>query len=192
MINHNNFFIIAAVDELGGFSKNGQIPWHYPADFRWFKQQTENGACVMGRATYYDLLRRSKERQSRKLNVGSEPQDVNENTNFELLPNRRCFVVSNTLAAQPNSAVGATPLRNIWDIEKHVDENTKIFLIGGERIFKEGIAFANTILLTVINKDYECDLFFPTKYLLNYFVEQHIYKLDNEPDLRFTVWRRKK
>lgn len=192
MIDHNNFFIIAAVDELGGFSKNGQIPWHYPADLRWFKQQTENGVCLMGKTTYYDLLRRAKERQSRKLNIGNEPQNVNENTNLELLPNRRCFVVSNTLATQPDSVVGATPLRNIWDIEKHVDENTKIFLIGGERIFKEGIAFANTILLTVINKDYECDLFFPTKYLLNYFVEQHIYKLDNEPDLRFTVWRRKK
>lgn len=190
MIDHNNFFIIAAVDELGGFSKNGQIPWYYPADLRWFKQRTENSACIMGKTTYYDLLARAKKRQSQKL-YNNEQQNTNENTVIELLPNRRCFVVSNTLSKQPNSVVGAIVLRNIWDIEKHVDEETKIFLIGGERIFKEGISIANTVLLTLINKNYDCDLFFPTNYLLRHFVEQHIYKLNNEPDLRFTIWRRK-
>lgn len=33
----------------------GQIPWHLPEDFRWFKRATMGGVIVMGRKTYESL-----------------------------------------------------------------------------------------------------------------------------------------
>ena len=33
----------------------GQIPWHLPEDFRWFKQATMGGVLVMGRKTYESI-----------------------------------------------------------------------------------------------------------------------------------------
>ncbi len=33
----------------------GEIPWHLPEDFRWFKQATMGGVLVMGRKTYESI-----------------------------------------------------------------------------------------------------------------------------------------
>ena len=35
--------------------KDGQIPWHIPEDFKWFKKTTAGQAVLMGRKTYESL-----------------------------------------------------------------------------------------------------------------------------------------
>lgn len=46
---------IAAVDRNGAIGKNGKMPWHYPADLRFFKEQTAGHACLMGYRTWLSL-----------------------------------------------------------------------------------------------------------------------------------------
>lgn len=36
---------------------NGDIPWHLPEDFKWFKQTTMGGILIMGRKTYESIGR---------------------------------------------------------------------------------------------------------------------------------------
>lgn len=48
---------IVAVDREGAIGKGGRLPWHYPADLRFFKEQTTGGACVMGYRTWLSLKR---------------------------------------------------------------------------------------------------------------------------------------
>ena len=48
---------IVAVDRAGAIGKGGRLPWHYPADLRFFKEQTTGGACVMGYRTWLSLKR---------------------------------------------------------------------------------------------------------------------------------------
>ena len=43
---------IAAMAENRVIGAGGQIPWHLPADFRWFKQVTMGHILVMGRRTF--------------------------------------------------------------------------------------------------------------------------------------------
>ncbi len=44
---------IAAMDLNRVIGNKGQIPWHFPEDFKWFKQKTlESGKMVMGRETF--------------------------------------------------------------------------------------------------------------------------------------------
>jgi dihydrofolate reductase len=48
---------IVAVDRNGAIGKGGTLPWHYPADLRFFKEQTRGNVCVMGYRTWLSLKR---------------------------------------------------------------------------------------------------------------------------------------
>ena len=46
---------IAAVADNGVIGVNGDLPWHLPADLRWFKRVTRGHAMIMGRKTWQTL-----------------------------------------------------------------------------------------------------------------------------------------
>lgn len=48
---------IAAMSLNRVIGRAGRIPWHLPADFRWFKQVTLGGTLVMGRTTFQSIGR---------------------------------------------------------------------------------------------------------------------------------------
>jgi dihydrofolate reductase len=48
---------IVAVDKNGAIGKDGELPWHYSADLKFFKQQTTGHACVMGYRTWLSMKR---------------------------------------------------------------------------------------------------------------------------------------
>lgn len=163
---------IVAVDERGAFSKEGQIPWHYPEDFKWFKTHTTNQICVMGRTTYDGI----------NTSLGDKAQE-------SVLPKRKCFVVTSSPLPRPN----ATVLSSLRELEQHLtddDQHKTIFICGGERLYSEGIAKCNRVFVTVVNKDVDGDRFFPVNYLQKHFSQTKVFKVDTAPDLRFTIWDR--
>jgi dihydrofolate reductase len=169
-----DFAVIVAVDQHRGIAKNGEIPWYYPEDVQWFKNHTSNHPCVMGRLTYEDINKR----------LGDKAKE-------SVLPDRQCFVISQTLESLPN----ATVIKTLTEIEKHLVDQPRqtVFVIGGERLFREGISRANTVYLTVIDKDYECDKYFPVEYLDKHFKLTQTFKPKTEMsnELRFLVWTKK-
>ncbi len=46
---------IVAVDRNLAIGKGGTLPWHYPADMKFFKQTTIGNAVVMGSRTWQTL-----------------------------------------------------------------------------------------------------------------------------------------
>lgn len=163
---------IVAVDENGGFSKNGKIPWNYPDDFKWFQQRTKGHICVMGRTTYDDIA-----------------DHLGDKVTESILPDRKCFVVT----SRPLEKDNAIAVASISDVDKHLTEDdlTKtIFFCGGQQIHSEGIAKCQIAYITIINKDAECDRFFSTNYVEKFFTMDQVFKTETSPDLRFTVWRR--
>ena len=68
---------IAAVDRKGAIGKGGKLPWHYPADMKFFRETTTGHAVVMGRKTWLTIGKPLKNRLnivlSRDLNI--EPQE---------------------------------------------------------------------------------------------------------------------
>ncbi|MGB0417063.1 MAG: dihydrofolate reductase [Coraliomargarita sp.] len=52
-----SFKAIAAMAENRVIGSAGDIPWHLPEDFKWFKQTTMGGILVMGRKTYDSIGR---------------------------------------------------------------------------------------------------------------------------------------
>ena len=47
-----------AVDDIGGVSKSGSMPWpRNSSDLKWFKKNTINGVVIMGKLTWIDPWR---------------------------------------------------------------------------------------------------------------------------------------
>lgn len=55
---------IVAVDRNLAIGKGGQLPWHYSADMKFFKETTIGNAVVMGRRTWNTLKGPLKDRQN--------------------------------------------------------------------------------------------------------------------------------
>lgn len=142
---------IVAVDLMGGFSKDGNIPWHYSEDFMWFQTLTREHICVMGRVTYDDIDKKMGERG--RVNV---------------LPDRECYVVT----SRPLTRNNATPIASIYELSSHWSEDNahkNVFFIGGERIYKESVGFVDEAYVTVVNIVADCDRFFPVEYVTEHF-----------------------
>lgn len=167
------YAVIAAVDLQGGFAKNGEIPWHFPTDLKWFANRTRGHVCVMGRTTYEDINKR-----------------LGEKAEKSVLPGRKCFVVSTTLEELPN----ATVVKSLGDVGNYLsdgDVDKTIFIIGGERLFVEGISIAEQVILTIVNSEYNCDKFFPVWYVQQHFETSQVFMKEDAPELRFVIWKRK-
>lgn len=169
------YAIIAAVDLQAGIGKDGQIPWNYPADLKWFKQKTVDQVCVMGRKTYQDINTR-----------------LGEKAKESVLPNRKCFVVSSTLKQEdvPN----ATVIKYCYDVGNFLNEedlDKTVFFIGGEQIFVESLSLAQTVYITAINQEHNCDTKFPIAGLDKLFKVDTVQKVEDVPDIRFVTYIRK-
>ena len=55
---------IVAVDRNLAIGKGGQLPWHYSADMKFFKQTTVGNGVAMGRRTWLTLKGPLKDRQN--------------------------------------------------------------------------------------------------------------------------------
>jgi dihydrofolate reductase len=169
--------MIVAVDETGGFAKDGKIPWNYKEDWDHFKKVTKNAICIMGRKTYEDILSRKK-----------NPDNVKK-----LLAGRSCYVItSNTNEDDFKGVEGIAP--SVRQIIDHIpsDNTQNIFILGGEKLFIQEIVWVNRIYVTVVPGEYQCDRKFPVDYIQKKFIisEGEKKEVDNG-ELYFVKYDRK-
>lgn len=127
--------LIAAVDDCFGIGKNNQIPWYLSSDLKRFKALTQNSSIIMGRKTWES--------------IGSKP-----------LKNRLNIIVSKTLSKENNN--GFMIVDNVEQaFTEASSHNPHVFFIGGQEIYRQGLKYADTIFLTNVAGDYQCDTFFP-------------------------------
>lgn len=120
--------LIAACDQNRLIGVDNTIPWTLPEDLRRFKRTTMGGIVIMGRATFRSLDNRPL---PGRLNVviGSFPEGVHYHDGYYTCHDLR------------------TAIEHFSRISKPQD----IFLIGGQRIFEEGLQYADTIFLTRVH-----------------------------------------
>lgn len=135
--------IIVAHDKKNGFARNKQIPWineeWSKQDLQRFKKLTDGCVVVMGTNTYNEIasLRTIKE---------------------DLLPNRTSYVITSNPTKSFNGAKTIPTLEALYELEPDAD----IFVIGGERLYREAMRYCKSVFVTYIDKDYDCDQLFPT------------------------------
>lgn len=112
--------------------RNNRMPWYIPEELRLFKKTTMGHPMIMGRKTFDSLP--------------------------GLLPGRRHIVLSRKKDYQPLGGEHATSVEGALRI---CEGSEKVFVIGGADIFKLFLEVATTILLTLIDRDVDGDVFFP-------------------------------
>ena len=106
--------------------RDNQMPWKISADLQFFKRVTMGHPVVMGRKTWESIGRP--------------------------LPGRRNIVVSRNTQLQLTGAEVAGSLDEALD---RLSESSRVFVIGGEQLFKQAFGKADRLYITEIEMDVE-------------------------------------
>ena len=136
--------LIAATDLHYGIGKNGSLLFKIPEDLRLFKQFTTGNIVLMGRKTFES--------------IGCRP-----------LPDRINIVISSTKNYENDGAITFDNLETAVEYSEQHFRDKDLYIIGGGQIYKQGIKYADEVILTKYNKLYEdADTYFPVEIMDNF------------------------
>lgn len=169
------FKAIAAMSENRVIGANGQIPWHLPEDFKWFRRSTWGKTVLMGRRTFESLGKPLVNRlnivltRNPKLLAGDpERPQVFRDAKFGKAAEK---ILRRNPAEQPSlpGIDGGKPgVENthviLWgDLDRLVkdDRGAEIWVIGGASIYQQTLDFCSDLYLTRVRRTVDGDTFFP-------------------------------
>ena len=124
---------LVAMDIHRGIGYKGKLPWHYAADFKWFKQKTlETKKLIMGKDTFQS--------------VG-------------ILKDRFTYVLTTdpTLIALPSFASYRYVCSDFFETEPHDD----MWLCGGAKTYTLLLPYCTEVYVTHVLDEYETDTYMP-------------------------------
>ena len=124
--------LIAAMSKNRVIGKDNQLPWHLPADLKYFKQMTIGKPIVMGRKTF--------------VSVGNP------------LPGRRNIVLTRQ---QHLTFDGCEVFGDMDEALEAIKDEPEVMIVGGAEIFKQALPGASRIYLTIIDNEFDGDTYFP-------------------------------
>ena len=160
--------IIVAIAQNGAIGKDNQLLWHISNDLKRFKRITAGHSVIMGKRTL--------------LSLPSGP-----------LPKRRNIVLSDKLTDCFGG--GCETAYSILDALKKVENETEVFIIGGGTVYEQFLPLADKLYLTIAEKDFEADTFFPEINFSEWeLIEKEIIRDDSSVDFhyRYETWTRKR
>lgn len=131
--------MILATNNKGGIGINNTIPWHSSADFKHFKEETTGKIVIMGFNTWKSLPKRPL---PGRLNIVLLSRDYNKENREDVDKNTSVLFL------------------DIENLKRIIANNPDCVVIGGAKIYEEAIKYVDTIVLSTIDNDHECDTFF--------------------------------
>ena len=126
--------MIAAVADNRVIGNKNTIPWHMPADFKYFKETTLGKTIVMGLNTFNS--------------IGGKP-----------LPGRKHIILNNDPSfVPPENCVVAHSIEEVIGMVKDVPE---AMICGGASVYKQFLPLAQKLYITEVHAKPEGDTFFP-------------------------------
>lgn len=125
--------IIVAVAKNNGIGKNNRLLAYIPGDLPRFRRITSGHTVIMGKNTF--------------LSLPAGP-----------LKNRRNIVITDN---HDDSFEGCITVFSIDEAIKECDDDRENFVIGGASVYRQFLPYATKLYLTLINKAFEADTFFP-------------------------------
>jgi len=125
--------IIVAIARNWAIGKDNDLLWHIPEDLKRFKKLTTGHTMIMGKRTFESLPNRP-------------------------LPNRRSIVITDI----PGEVIpGCVMAYSIDEAVALCDPDNENFIIGGGSVYRQFMPLADRLYLTIVDKDYEADIFYP-------------------------------
>ncbi|QFU83591.1 dihydrofolate reductase [Natronorubrum aibiense] len=135
---------IVAVADNDVIGKDGDMPWHIPADLTHFKETTMDHPVIMGRVTYEGILE-----------ALGEP-----------LPGRTTIVLTSRPLETPENAVVANDLEGALEAAERAARkrhNTdRVFVAGGATVYEQLLPALDRLIVTEVHDDPDGDTRFPT------------------------------
>lgn len=158
--------LIAAVAENGVIGKDNQLIWRLSSDLKRFKALTTGHTVLMGRKTFES--------------IGSKP-----------LPNRLNIVISRNFQVENLNVLVCNSIESALAKCRHEEV---VFVIGGAEIYRQTLAIADILYLTLVKTFPEGDSYFPDFEKDNWRLEleeKHQADEKNEFDYSFLNYVRK-
>ena len=158
---------IMAIDNKGGISKGGSMPWpKNSSDLKWFKKNTLNSVVIMGRLTWEDPFM---------------PSPLKERINV-LVTNKNKM----NYPEADECISGDIVQNNI--ILKNKYKNKDFFIIGGAEILNQLFQLVEKFYLTRIYGDFNFD----KNIDINKIQEsmKMINKIENDETCHFEIWKK--
>ena len=109
------------------------IPWHIKEEFQHFKRTTLGHTIIMGSTTFLSI---GKPLPNRKTIV------INQDPNFDTMGQELC-----------------TDLNEV--INKYKDSEEVVFVCGGASIYRQMLPYVNEMIISVVKKEVEGNIYFP-------------------------------
>ena len=157
---------IVAVAKNNVIGLNNKMPWHIPADLKYFKETTLGHIVIMGRKNFESI---------------GKP-----------LPNRTNIILTRNKSFFRSDCVIFDSIEKAIFYAKNEGEK-ELFIIGGAEIYKQSIEYWDRIYITEIDLEVEGDKYFPELNYDNWQLENDIeYKKSEKSkyDLHFKLYNR--
>ena len=128
--------IIAAISRNGVIGSENDIPWHYPADMKHFRNTTRGYPVIAGRKTY-------------------------ESFQIRPLPGRLNIVLSRNPDYAAEGGTDVYTSLNAAYKRAEQEAKDKVFILGGAEIYRLAIDQIDEMVLTHIPEEVDGDAFFP-------------------------------
>lgn len=151
---------IVAVDLNWGIGKGRELLQFIPEDMKFFKEKTLGNVVIMGRETFESL-------------PGKNP-----------LVNRKNIVLSRDPNFTDDRFTICRSIEEALEEVKGVDSD-KVFVIGGEKIYKQFLPYCSELFITKIQKEYDADKYFPNIDSENQFKLKYKSDMKNHNGLEF-------
>lgn len=159
--------IIVAMSDNNVIGKDNKIIWNLPEDLKRFKEITTGHTIVMGRKTFESLGR--------------------------VLPNRKHIVITRDETYSVDNE-NVEIVNDIETIDKYINSEEEVFVIGGAIIYKQLINKVNKMYVTKIHEKFQGDAYFPLINEEEWKITEKETGIKNEQnpyDYEFLVYERK-
>lgn len=161
----SDFFVIAAMCKNTGIGYMNRLPWRLKNELAFFNDMTTKtndkslkNIVIMGRKTWSSIPAKYRPLKDRTNVVLSRTVSTIEDRES----------VDHIFSSLPDALEGVSQLRN----------KGQVWIVGGQSIYQEALRLpqCKRIYLTKIDKEFQCDTFFPE-------IDETIYKLSDNPDV---------
>jgi len=146
-----------------GIGYKGNIPWNSKIDLNFFKNITsepnKNNILIMGSKTWDSLPYKPLKDRINVIISNKERSNFKNYKDYNIILFNDIYKALNYFTKSYNLL--SSDFNPILNLNLKSENNNNIFIIGGENIYKQTINLADEIYLNIINKNYDCDRFFP-------------------------------
>ncbi len=158
---------IVAMSQNRVIGKGNKIPWHLPADLKYFKKTTLNHHIILGRKCYESIGRP--------------------------LPKRTNIIVTRNKKYEAEGCVIVSSIEEALEFSRSKDQ-AEVFIAGGGQIYEQSMDLWDRLYLTEVSLEVEGDVYFPELLDEQWIMtkeEAHTADEKNPYDYTFKLYERK-